>query len=252
MLPGATVTATEESTGLVRTVVSNEVGRFVLPAVMPGRYRLSAELAGFQTQARTGITIGVGQDLTINFTLPVGSLSDQVTVTGESPLVEVTQTVIGANMSQTEIESLPLAGRQQYGLMQLVPGLTPSLNPGTFQGTQYAANGRDTGGNLFLLDGAFNNDDRSRSGGGSQGQVTIDSTAEFQVLTHEYGVEYGGAAGVIVNAGSCSGTNEFHGSGFLYEHDRSLNATNYFRSSMAGRTRKAATRLSAETSAGPF
>src|SRR5688572_25524929 len=67
VLPGATVTVTEESTGLARTVVANETGRFVLPALPPGRYALTAELSGFQTQTRTGIVLGVGQELTVAF-----------------------------------------------------------------------------------------------------------------------------------------------------------------------------------------
>src|SRR5918996_1815719 len=72
VLPGVTITLTEESTGLVRSVVSNESGRFSVQALQPGRYTMSAELEGFQTQALTGITVNVGQALTINFTLPVG------------------------------------------------------------------------------------------------------------------------------------------------------------------------------------
>lgn len=226
VLPGVTVTLTEESTGLVRTVVTNESGRFVLPAVPPGRYTVRAELVGFQTQTRTGVTIAVGQAVTINFALPIGGLTDQITVTGESPLVEVTQTVIGTNVSQEDINSLPMQGREQMSLLALVPGLTPNLSAGSFEGTNYSANGRDTGSNLYLVDGIHNKDDRSM--GFSQTRVTVDSTAEYQVLTHDYGAEYGGSAGVIVNAVTKSGTNDFRGSAFYYLQDSSLDATNHF------------------------
>src|ERR1043166_713665 len=95
VLPGVAVTLTEETTGLVRTAVSNETGRFVLSAITPGRYTIRAELPGFQTQTRTGITIAVGQAVTINFTMPVGTQQTEITVGGEAPLVEVTQTQIG-------------------------------------------------------------------------------------------------------------------------------------------------------------
>ncbi|MBI2189395.1 MAG: TonB-dependent receptor [Acidobacteria bacterium] len=227
-LPGATITITDEATGLRRTGVANESGRFVIPAVTPGRYTIRAELSGFQTQTRTGITILVGQAVTLNFTLPIGTLTDVVTVTGEAPIVEVTQTQIGANISAQQIEDLPTQGRQQYALLQLVPGLTPNLGPGAFEGAQYSANGRQTGGNLFLVDGMYNNDDRTLTGSGSQTRMTIDTTAEYQVLTHEYGAEYGGATGVIVNAVTKSGTNDFHGRGAYYLQDSSLDATNYF------------------------
>jgi len=225
-LPGVTVTVTEETTGLVRTVVSNDTGRFVLLAMPPGRYTMRAELAGFQTQTRPGVGLGVGQAITITFTLPVGTLTDQVTVTGEAPLIEVTQTTVGTNMTSQDIESLPMQGREQMALMQLVPGLTPNLTAGSFEGTNYSANGRETQSNLFLVDGVHNKDDRSMAF--AQARVTVDTMAEYQVMTHDYGAEYGGASGVIVNAVTKSGTNQFRGSGFYYKQDDKLNATNYF------------------------
>lgn len=228
ILPGATVTITEETTGLMRTTVSNETGRFVIPAVTPGRYAITAELSGFQTQTRTGVAILVGQAVTLSFTLPVGGLTDQITVTGEAPIIEVTQTQIGANITSQQIEDLPTQGRQQYALLQLVPGLTPNLGPGAFEGTQFSANGRNTGSNLFLVDGMYNVDDRTLSGSGSQTRMTIDTTAEFQVLTHEYGAEYGGSTGVVVNSVTKSGTNAFHGRAAYYLQDSSLDSTNFF------------------------
>ena len=81
VLPGAAITVTEESTGLVRAAISNDTGRFVLPAVQPGVYTVRAELSGFQTQSRTGVRILVGQAITLTLTMPIGSLTDQVTVT---------------------------------------------------------------------------------------------------------------------------------------------------------------------------
>ena len=169
-LPGVTLTVTAETTGLVRTVISNDVGRFVIPAMQPGRYAVRAELSGFQTQTRTGVAVGVGQAVTINFKLPVGTLQDQITVTGESPLVEVTQTVIGTNVTLQDIESLPMQGREQMALLALVPGLTPNMTAGSFEGTNYSANGRETGSNLYLVDGMTNKDDRSM--GFSQTRMT--------------------------------------------------------------------------------
>jgi hypothetical protein len=225
-LPGVTITITEESTGLVRTAVTNESGRFALLAMPPGRYTMRAELTGFQTQARAGVALAVGQAITINFTLPIGALTDQITVTGESPLVEVTQTQIGTNITSADIDSLPIQGRQQMGLMQLVPGLTPNLRAGAFEGTNYSANGRETQSNLFLVDGVSNKDDRSA--GFAQASVTPDTMAEFQVLTHDYGAEYGGASGVIVNAVTRSGTNQFRGRGFYYGQDDKFDSTDYF------------------------
>ena len=226
VLPGVTVTVTAEATGLVRTIVSNEAGRFVLPAIQPGVYTIKAELAGFQTQTRTGIRLGVGQALTIAYTLPVGTLADAITVTGASPLVEVTQTTIGTNMSAQDISSLPTQGREMLSLMQLVPGLTPKLDSGNFEGATYSANGREDQSNLFLVDGVHNKDDRG--GAFTQISMTIDAFSEYNVMTHDYGAEYGGASGVIVNAVTKSGTNQFHGSGYYYGQDDRFNAANHF------------------------
>jgi hypothetical protein len=228
VLPGAAVTLTHESTGLQRTVVTNESGRFVIAAVTPGQYTIRAELTGFQTQTRTGVAVLVGQAVTFNMSLPVGGLTDVVTVTGEAPIIEVTQTQIGANITAQQIDDLPTQGRQQYALLALVPGMTPNLGPGAFEGAQYSANGRETGGNLFMVDGMYNNDDRTLTGSGSQTRMTIDTTSEFQVLVHEYGAEYGGATGAIVNSVTKSGTNAFHGRGAFYYQDSNLDGTNYF------------------------
>jgi Carboxypeptidase regulatory-like domain/TonB dependent receptor-like, beta-barrel len=226
VLPGVTITLTEESTGLQRTVVTNETGRFVIAAVTPGRYTVQGELTGFQTQTRTGVTVLVGQAVTFNLSLSVGGLTDVVTVTGDAPLIEVTTTELGKNVSATEIENLPMQGREQYALLQLVPGLTPSLTAGSFDGAVYNANGRDAGSNQFMLDGQSNKDDRTMAL--PQARVTVDSMSEFQVLTHEYGAEYGGSTGVIINAITKSGTNDFHGRTFYYYQDEKLNAQNYF------------------------
>jgi hypothetical protein len=228
VLPGVTITLTEETTGLSRTVVSNEAGRWVLPAVTPGRYTIKAELGGFQTQNRAGVIVNVGQAITINLTLPVGTLSDQVTVTGEAPLVEVTKSEVGTNITGENIEALPTAGRQQYALLQLVPGLTPTLAAGSFEGAQYSAGGQSISNNMFMVDGAYNNDDRTQSGPGMQTRMTIDTTQEYQVLVHDFGAEYGGASGVIMNAITKGGSNQFHGRAAYYLQDSSLNATNYF------------------------
>src|SRR4026208_704535 len=160
VLPGVTVTLTEETTGLVRTVVTNDAGRWVLPALQPGRYTIKAELSGFQTQNRAGVVVNVGQAITINLALPVGGLTDQVTVSAEAPLVEVTRSDVGTNITGQNIEALPTAGRQQYALLQLVPGLTPTLAAGSFEGAQYSAGGQSTSNNVFMVDGAYNNDER--------------------------------------------------------------------------------------------
>ncbi len=228
VLPGATVTVTNEATGAQRVVVTGVDGRFVVPTLLPGTYTVQVELSGFQTQTRTGLVLGVGQEVTIELTLPLAGVTEEVTVSAETPVVETTASRVGTNITNREIDELPSQGRSQLSLMQLVPGLTPSLVSGTFEGGQYNANGRDTGSNLFLIDGVYDNDDRLGGSQGTQARVTLDSMAEFQVLTHQYTAEYGGSSGVVVNAVTRSGSNRPAGRAFFYFQDDRLDATDYF------------------------
>jgi hypothetical protein len=178
VLAGVTITAISEEQGTTRSVVTNSEGTYVIATLLPGVYTLRAELPGFQTQERRGLRLSVGQELTIEFTMPIGSVSEEVTVTGAAPLVEVTTSRIGTNVSTQEIDSLPSQGRNQLALLQTVPGLVPNLNQSTFEGGQYSANGRESTANLFMIDGVYNNDDRL-GGNGGQTRVTLDSMAEF-------------------------------------------------------------------------
>ena len=120
----------------------------------PGTYTLRVDLPGFQTQTRSGLVLQVGQELTIDVTLQLASVAETVTVTGAAPIVEVTTSRLGTNLTTQDIDGLPTSGRSQLMLMTLVPGLTPAFQPGTFEGGTFNANGRDTAGNLFLVDGA--------------------------------------------------------------------------------------------------
>jgi len=228
VLPGVTVTAIERDTGAQRSTTSDGEGRFVIPTLSPGTYSVRVELASFQTQLREALPLSVGQELTLDFTLAPAGLAEEVTIRGDAPVVEVSTNRIGTNISNQEIDSLPSASRNQMALMQLVPGLTPSLDSGQSEGGQYNANGRETGSNVFLIDGLSNYSVRNGGGFGGQARLTLDSMSEFQVLTHQYGAEYGGSAGVVVNAVSRGGTNTLRGRGFYYLQDDTLNAQEHF------------------------
>src|SRR6476659_9888633 len=112
--------------------------------------------------------------------------------------------------------------------MQTIPGLVPTLQVGSFEGGQFSANGQATTNNLFLVDGQNDNDSRRGGSQGTQARVSLDSMAEYQVQTHQYGAEYGGSTGVVVNSVTKSGTNRVSGRVFGYFQDNSLQATDYF------------------------
>jgi hypothetical protein len=211
VLPGVTITATNQDTGLTRVAVSGSEGRFTIPTLPPGTYTIKAELPGFQTTSHTGLVVNVGQELTVNLTLQVAGVAESVTVTGQSPIVETTSNRIGTNVTSTEIDGLPSANRSQFSLMQTIPGLVPVLQIGSFEGGQYSANGQATTNNLFLVDGQNDNDSRRGGSQGTQARVSLDSMAEYQVQTHQYAAEYGGSTGVVVNSVTKSGSNKLSG-----------------------------------------
>ncbi len=227
VLPGAVVTATNDATGIARETVTGTEGRFVIPTLLPGTYTLAVELAGFQTQTRQSMALRIGQELNVDFTLSLAGVAENVTVTGDAPLVETTASRVGSNVSEDEIDKLPSQGRNHLSLMQLVPGLVPELTPGEFEGGNFNANGRDTSSNLWSVDGAANQD-TDGGGTGPQARITLDTMSEFQVLTHNYTAEFGGSSGVIINAVTKSGTNDFHGRGFYFFEDESLRAKDPF------------------------
>ena len=136
--------------------------------------------------------------------------------------------------------------------MQTIPGLVPALQVGSFEGGQFSANGQATTNNLFLVDGQYDNDSRLGGSQGTQARVTLDTMAEYQVQTHQYGAEYGGSTGVVVNAVTKSGTNNFAGRVFEYFQNNKLQATDYFLKQAARRIRIRAATCTGGSLGGPI
>jgi opacity protein-like surface antigen len=228
VLPGATITVTNEGTGQTRQAVTGGEGKFVIPTLLPGTYTIKAELQGFEPSTRTGLVLQVGQEISVTLTLNLAGVQENVTVTAETPVIEMTASKIGTNVTSSEIDNSPSANRSQFSLMQTIPGLVPTLQVGSFEGGQFSANGQATNNNLFLVDGQYDNDSRRGGSQGTQARVSLDSMAEYQVQTHQYGAEYGGSTGVVVNSVTKSGTNQLGGRVFEYYQDNKLQATDYF------------------------
>ncbi len=228
VLPGVTITVTDQGTNAERQTVTGPEGKFVIPQLLPGTYTLKAELQGFATLTRPGLAVNVGQELTLNLTLSLAGVRETVEVTSNVQLVETTSSQIGTNITSNEIDSLPSANRSQFSLMQTIPGLVPTLQVGSFEGGQFSANGQATTNNLFLVDGQNDNDSRRGGSQGTQARVALDAMAEYQVQTHQYNAEYGGSTGVVVNSVSRSGANKPAGRVFEYFQNHRLQATDYF------------------------
>lgn len=217
-LPGAAVTLTHLETGVTRASVSSETGTFVVPALQVGAYRIQVELSGFSSLVQESVRLGVGESASLSFTLRVATIQENVTVTGETPLVDVKQSGIAGRVDTTQVQSLPLNGRNWLDLVALVPGARG--NPGAIQA---GASGNDMA--KYNVDGV---DVTNQCCGGSNQGYSQENIAEFQVLTNRFDAEHGRVGGAVINAVTKSGTNQFRGTGFGFFRDDTLDAKNFF------------------------
>jgi len=232
-VPGASVTVTNTGTDIARTTLSDERGRYRVPSLNVGQYEVKAELPGFQTVIHKGIEVTVGREVVVDFALPVGQLTQTVTVEQSAPQVETTTAQLSNLVDESQMRALPLNGRNVEQLILLAPGVSiyQSIVAGAFYGTAptYSVSGSRPNGQAQLLDGTNIQDYFNRgSGAGVVGtSMGIDAIAEFQVLTNTYSAQYGGN-GSVMNAVTKSGTNNFHGTAYDFTRDSAMDAKNYF------------------------
>ncbi len=234
-LPGASVTIKGEATGYSRTYTTTANGGFTAQNLQPGHYMVTAEMPGFAKVSRE-IELSAGNQVAnFDLKLKLAGMAEAVTVEGEAPLVETTSNKIGGTLSKNEIEDVPSNFRNFTALTQLIPGMTPSPAASSFEGGQVVANGTPAQSNVYLLDGAYNNDDRLGGSQGTQVRVVLDNIGEYQVLANQYSAEYGGGAGAIINMVSRGGTNDFSGRLYTYFRDDKFNTINHFVKAAGGK-----------------
>jgi hypothetical protein len=221
LLPGVTVVIANVETGLSRTVVTDERGWYRAPALPPGQYELRAELLGFGNVVRSGLTLTIGQEATVNVEMNLANVQETVTVTGEAPLVETSNSTLGTTVTRTTLDSLPLAGRNFSGLATLSPGIA-GVGSGS---TGLNAGGQTTRSNSFVIDGASNDDTIVAT---QRGGFSLEAVREFAVLSNQFSAEYGMASGAIVTVITRSGTNQLQGRGFLFHRDDTFDAQDPF------------------------
>ncbi len=230
VLPGATVKATNVTTGLVRSTTANETGNYTIPFLPVGTYNVSAEMTGFKTQTKTGLTLEIEQKAVVNFTLPVGSVSEQVTVTAETNVLRPQSADISEVIENQRVTQLPLNGRQFVQLVMLTPGTTPEpqgifSTPFAVAGQSPNVNGNRSDGNNYLLDGISLNDLTYNHLAASP---SVDAIQEVKVQSGLYTADFGSAPGAQINATLRSGTNEFHGSAWEFVRNDIFDARNFF------------------------
>src|SRR5437773_8104587 len=230
-MPGATVEVRNVGTGAARSVVTNDLGRYNTPDLAIGTYEVQASLPGFQRVVHKGITLRVGSENVVDFTLPVGAVEETVTVTGESPIVDTTSSAVATTIEQRQIADLPLNGRNFAQLITLAPAVTTVTFTGSLFGRQtvYSVAGGRPEGQAFLLDNTnvANFWNRAAGSGVLGSTLGVEAIAEFQALTNTYSAQFGGGGGVI-NAITRSGANLVHGSAFEFARNSKLDARNFF------------------------
>jgi hypothetical protein len=234
VLPGATIQVRNVETGVTRTVVSNEQGRYTVPDLIVGTYEIQATMSGFQTLVIQGIPLSVGAQRVQDLALEIGQAQQTITVEGRVAQVDVTTAAIGTTIEPTQIRELPLNGRNFTQLLILAPGVTQTNNPGEGNSrfgrqARFAISGARPEGQAYLLDNTnIMNFWNHGPGSGVLGTTLgVEAIAEFQTLTNAYSAQFGGN-GVVVNAASKSGGNAFHGSLYEYLRNSALDARNPF------------------------
>ena len=219
VLPGVTVTVRNTETGWNRVVTTDERGSYRAAALPPGKYEMNVEISGFNKELRSGMTLTIGQEATINLTLKMSNVQETVTVTGEVPLVETTKSTMGTTINRSQLDSLPIAGRDFTQLAQLTAGVTGVGGGGITTGGQLTRN------NSMLVDGVSNDEVALNT---TRGSMSLETVREYVVMASQFAAEYGQASGAVVNVVTRSGTNKVEGRAFTFLRDTSLNAQDFF------------------------
>lgn len=231
----ATVIVTDVQRGTVRTETTDETGSYTVANLQPGTYKIRVEAKGFKTVERPSLQIEVATDVRADFALQPGKVTETLTITEETPLVNTTSATLGGTLSNQEINDLPLNGRNYENLLQLRPGIM-RYPGGGFSTT--SSNGLRAEDNSYFIEGLFDSEPYSGqamvNGAGIAGDsatiLPIDSIQEFNVQQNPP-AEYGWKPGTVVNVGLKSGTNTIHGTAFGFGRDGAMDARNFFNTS---------------------
>ena len=231
-LVNASVTATNTGTSAATSTVTDSQGRYRISQLPVGTYNVQATLAGFQTVVNKGVVLSVGGSTVIDFSLPVGKVTETVNVESQVSQVETETSEVSTLISPQQMRELPLNGRNFEQLLTLAPGVStiaPALNAvtGRLYGMQnnYSVSGSRPTGQMFLLDGTDIRDFWEHGTGSGYGGTSlgVEAIGEFQVLTSTYTAQFAGN-GAVVNGTSRSGTNDFHGGAYEFLRNSAFDA----------------------------
>lgn len=238
VVANATVSATNTATATTREATSDSAGLYAISNLVPGAYDIKVTATGFSTSVQSGLTLTVGQQQQLNFSLKVGQTSTQVQVTEAAPQIDLTSSAVSGQVESETVRELPLNGRDWTSLAVLQPGVkfietqmafATSARGNRGFGGELTVSGQRSTFNNYRIDGIVVSDYAMASPGNVIGVVLgVDSIQEFTVLTGGFPAEYGRATGGVVNAITRSGTNQFHGTVFEFLRNSALDANDQF------------------------
>ncbi|MCZ2157080.1 MAG: TonB-dependent receptor, partial [Bryobacterales bacterium] len=241
VVPDATVTYTNQSTGQTREVRTGSDGRYTAPNLLPGEYELKVTASGFRTFVQTGVTITINTVTRSDVKLAVGQLAEEVTVAAAAAVLQTDKSDVGTEVTSKEVENLPLASYRNFqSLMNLVPGATPT----SFQNSVGSSPARALTTNI---NGTARNNNNTRVDGATNVYIwlphhmvyvpPVESIGTVNITTGSFDAEQGMAGGAAVTVATKSGTNEFHGVAFEYHDNQRLRTRNFFLPSNQGKAK---------------
>ena len=236
VVPGVSVVATNQDTGVKQTVVTDSKGFYTFPVLDVGNYTVNTSISGFQSYVQKNIRVDANASVRTDISLQIGNQTQFVEVTSGTVQIETQSTQLGEVIESVKITGVPLNGRAFTDLLALQPGVSPysgstepaALGGGSASGSLNAGNVSINGGreasNGFMVNGADVNDGVEN---GTAIVPNLDSISEFRIITNNFDAEYGNFSGGQVNVVTMNGTNRFHGSAFEFFRNTALNATGY-------------------------
>ena len=244
VIPGATVTATLVKTKVVRKVVADGDGRYKIIQLEPGTYSLKASFAGFAAEEKTDLATVAGQNVQLDFILKPATVTAEAVIVSaaEAPQVDTTRTIVGGTVATREIESLPVVSRSPLDLIFTLGGVSEeplstrnlaedrtSSRSTPEEAGIFSLSGGTAYSNNLTIDGLDNNDDRAAR---ERFTPSIEAIDEVQIIRNQFAAEYGRASGGRVNLRTRGGSNKFHGRGYFFFRDESLNANTWKNNSL--------------------
>lgn len=233
-LQGATVTITNDATGISVVAHSNQQGLYILTGLRPATYTLKVEAVGFRGVERKNVVLGVSQETTVDFNLNPLTVTETVVVTGAAPLLDTENAGLGTDITNEYVRDIPLYNRSLFGLVFLAGGVTETtgstINDNYPSGTNFVSNGQRNATAEIRLDGSPLSAPEQGEGGNTNVYYTpsVEIVQEFKVQNNSFGAEYGNNGGTVVNMVLKQGGNKFHGSGWWYGQRSQFDSKDYF------------------------